>query len=250
MRLTVVGCSGSVPGPASPASCYLVEHEGFRLVLDLGNGALGVLQRHVPGAAVDAVLITHLHGDHCLDLCALYVARRYGRDSGGPARVPVLGPAGTAERTADAYGGGASVADLARVMAFEVVGPGCFEVGPFQVTAVRAAHPVECLALRLDAGGRSLVYTGDTGPSEAVTALATGADLLLAEASFVDGDVNPPGLHLTGRQAGRMARDAGVGRLLVTHVPPWHDAAVALAEARTEFDGPSGLAEPDAVLEV
>ena len=102
MRLTVVGCSGSLPGPAGPASCYLVEAEGFRLVLDLGNGALGALQRHTELRDVGAIGISHLHPDHYLDLCPWLVAARYDpRGAFGP--VPVLGPAATAERVAAAY---------------------------------------------------------------------------------------------------------------------------------------------------
>ena len=67
MRLTVIGCSGSFPGPDSPASCYLVEHDGFRLLLDLGNGSLGVLQRYIALDEIDGIALTHLHADHCLD---------------------------------------------------------------------------------------------------------------------------------------------------------------------------------------
>ena len=84
MRLTVVGCSGSFPGPDSAASCYLVEADGFRVLLDLGNGALGPLQRYADIYAVDAVLVSHLHSDHFIDLCSYYVALRY-RDPDGAA---------------------------------------------------------------------------------------------------------------------------------------------------------------------
>jgi ribonuclease BN (tRNA processing enzyme) len=85
VRLTVIGCSGSFPGPDSPASCYLVESGGFRLLLDLGNGALGALQRHVGLYDIDAVCLSHLHADHCLDLCAYYVARTFHPD--GPRQI-------------------------------------------------------------------------------------------------------------------------------------------------------------------
>ena len=95
MRLTVIGCAGSFPGPESPASCYLVEADGFRLLLDFGNGALGVLQRHAGLYDIDAICLSHLHGDHCLDMCSYWVARTYG--PGGPLpSIPVYGPAGTA----------------------------------------------------------------------------------------------------------------------------------------------------------
>ncbi len=104
MRLTVVGCSGSFPGPDSAASCYLVEADGFRVLLDLGNGALGPLQRYADIYAVDAVLVSHLHSDHFIDLCSYYVALRYRDPDVPPQPVAVHGPAGTLARLGAAYG--------------------------------------------------------------------------------------------------------------------------------------------------
>src|ERR1700691_6168256 len=103
MRVTVIGCAGSFPGPDSPASCYLFEAEGFHLVIDMGNGALGVLQRHAELFGIDAICVSHLHADHCVDLSSYWVARQYA--PGGPrAPIPVYGPAGTAQRVAG-FGG-------------------------------------------------------------------------------------------------------------------------------------------------
>ena len=93
MRVTVVGCAGSFPGPDSPASCYLLEAEGFRLVIDLGNGALGVLQRYAGLFSIDAICLSHLHADHCIDLGAYWVARQYSPD-GLAAAHPGVRPAG------------------------------------------------------------------------------------------------------------------------------------------------------------
>lgn len=252
MRLTVVGCSGSYPGPESPASCYLVqaEHEGrtWSLLLDLGNGALGALHRYVDPLVVDAVLLSHLHADHCIDMTSYYVLRRY-HPAGQQPPMPVWGPRRTARRLARAY-------DLPKK-------PGMREefrfhrhrdepvrIGPFEVEAVPVVHPVESYGFRVRAGERVLAYTGDTGPCAALDRIAGGADLLLAEASFRSGDDNPPDLHLTGTEAGEVAARGGVGRLLVTHVPPWHDPADALAEAAAVFDGPLELARAGAVHEV
>jgi ribonuclease BN (tRNA processing enzyme) len=232
VRLTVVGCSGSAPSPSSAASCYLVEHDGFRLVLDLGNGAFGTLQALADPATVDALFLTHLHADHCLDVAPFVVWHRYsGQASGG--RVPLYAPAGAGRRLALAYG--EDGAPLTDVFDFAVVTPGSFPIGPFAVETVRTAHPVECHAVRLTAGGRSLVYTGDTGPCARVIELARGADVLLAEAAHPDEPGLPDGLHLTGREAGEHAAAAGVGRLLITHVPGWVDAATQLADARAAF---------------
>jgi ribonuclease BN (tRNA processing enzyme) len=236
-----------MPGPDGPASCYLVEQDGFRLVLDLGNGALGPLMRHVELPEVDAVVLSHLHSDHCIDLNALYVARVYGPYSGGR-RLPVLGPASAAHRLADAYGlrrdpGMTGTFDF-RTLSREV------EVGPFRLRHARMAHPVEAYAVRLDGADGSLVYSGDTGPNDDLPALAEGADVLLCEASFVHGEDNPPDLHLTGLQAGETAARAGVGALVVTHVPPWNDRDVAAAEAASVFSGEVTAATAGLALDV
>jgi ribonuclease BN (tRNA processing enzyme) len=246
VNLTVVGCSGSGPGPKSPASCYLVEHDGFRLLLDLGNGSFGPLQGLADPETVDAVFLSHLPADHCLDVAPFVVWHRYsGRASGR--RIPLFAPAGAETRLALAYDGdGAALTD---VFDFAVVTPGSFTIGPFAVETARTAHPVECHAVRLTAGGRSLVYTGDTGPCPGVVELAQGADVLLSEAAHPDQPGLPDGLHLTGRQAGEHAAAAGVGRLLVTHVPAWVDAEAQLAQARTAFPA-AELVAPGAVFEI
>ncbi|SDY36497.1 Ribonuclease BN, tRNA processing enzyme [Modestobacter sp. DSM 44400] len=246
MRLTVVGCSGSAPGPVSPASCYLVEQDGFSLVLDLGNGAFGSLLALSDPASVDAVYLSHLHADHCLDVAPFIVWHRYSGQS-APTAVPLYAPVGADRRLSVAYGpDDGSIEDV-----FDVtpIGPGTWALGPFEVSTARTAHPVECYAVRLTAGGRSLVYTGDTGPSEAVVALARGADVLLSEAAFPEAPDLPPGLHLTGRQAGEHAAAAGVGRLLITHVPAWVDADTQLAAAREVFPA-AELARHAAVYDI
>jgi ribonuclease BN (tRNA processing enzyme) len=251
MRLTVVGCSGSYPGPDSPASCYLLEaeHEGrtWRVVLELGNGALGALHRYADPLAVDAVLVSHLHADHCLDLCGYYVMRKYHPDGPQP-RIPVYGPAGTADRMARAYD---LPPDPGMNEEFDFrTYDGSFRIGPFEIEAVPVDHPVAAYALRVSADGRTVAYSGDTGPCDGLNAVAKGADLLLAEASFRAAATNPPNLHLTGVDAGDCAARAGVGQLVITHVPPWHDPTEALEEARTRWDGPLDLAIPGAVFEL
>lgn len=251
MRLTVVGASGSYPGPESPASCYLLESEHggrtWRVLLDLGSGALGVLQRHIDPVTVDAVLLSHLHADHCLDLCGFYVLRKY-HPNGPQPRIPVWGPEDTARRMAKAYDldedPGMNEEFDFRPYAGVVV------VGPFTVTAARVAHPVTAYGLRIEADGRTLAYSGDTGTCPSLVDTARRADLFLCEASFVESHTNPPDLHLTGAEAGRMATEAGAHSLVLTHVPPWHDPQVMLREAAETYDGPLELAVPGKTYEV
>jgi ribonuclease BN (tRNA processing enzyme) len=243
----VVGCSGSMPGPESAASCYLVEHEGFRVVLDLGHGSLGSLQRYIGIGDIDAVVLSHLHADHWIDLTALYVGIRYGPYE-IPGRVPVYAPSGAADRMADAYGMARSPG-LHSTFDFREL-PLTTKIGPFRVRTARMAHPIEAYAIRLDVPGGSIVYSGDTGPCAALAELADGADVLLAEASAVEGEDNPVDLHMTGKDAGAAAKAAGVGHLVVTHVPPWNDPHLALAEARSAFKGAASLAVPGWALDV
>ena len=163
MRLTAIGCSGSFPGPESACSAYLVEHDGFHVLLDLGSGSLGPLQQHLDPLDVDAVVLSHLHGDHCLDMCPYVVFRRY-HPAGRPPRMPVLGPRGTHGRLAAAYDP-TSTAGLTDVFAFGALEPGERELGPFSMRLERVNHPVETFAVRLAASGRSLTYSADTGAS-------------------------------------------------------------------------------------
>jgi ribonuclease BN (tRNA processing enzyme) len=252
VRLTVVGCSGSYPGPDSAASCYLLEQEEggrtWRILVELGNGALGQLQRYVDPLSIDAVLVSHLHADHCLDLCGYYVMRKY-HPSGHQPRIPVFGPDGTAERMARAY-------DLpldpgmTEEFDFRAYPEETFAVGPFSVTAVPVEHPVAAFGLRVTAGGATVGYSGDTGPCEGLDRVASGVQLLLAEASFRSGDDNPPHLHLTGTDCGDAATRSGAERLVLTHIPPWFDQQSALAEARTSYGGPVELARPGVVYEL
>lgn len=240
MLLTIVGCAGSFPGPASPASCYLVEADGFRLLLDLGNGALGALQRLSGLYDVDAICLSHLHADHCLDLCS-YAVARYHRPEGPVPAIPVYGPAGTAGRMAACYGPQGSAA-LTESFRFAELSPGTIEIGPLRVTADRMSHPVETFGFRLEHAGQALAYSADTGESGALVGLARDADLLLCEASFLDGPDLPPGLHLTGRQAGQHAARAGAGQLVLTHLVPWNDQDRTAAEAGSAFTGPLVMA--------
>lgn len=252
MQLTIVGASGSVSGPLSPASSYLVQavHQDrtFSLLLDLGPGAFGALYRYLDPAEIDAVALSHLHPDHCVDLCGMYVASRYAPTAPWR-RIPVYGPLGTPERLARAYEvrdaaePGLSIADWFdhRVWQTEQI------IGPFTVTTVRVAHPVEAYAIKVVenvAGGGSLVFTGDTGPTPVLAPFASGVDVLLSEAAFVSGADNPPDLHLTGAQAAEVAEQADVELLILTHIPPWHDPETVLAEARGVRHRPIELALP------
>lgn len=248
MRLTVLGCAGSFPGPESACSAYLVEAEGFRLLLDFGPGALTALQRYAGLMTVDAILLTHLHCDHILDACSYVVVRRYA--PGGPhPPIPMYAPAGAPDRLAAAYS--LEVAPLDDVYTFYGLQPGTFPIGPFTVTVDRVNHPVETYGVRLEHNGAVLAYSADTAVCEPLVRLAQGADLFLCEASYLDGMPNPPDLHLTGGEAGEIATKAGVGRLLLTHlISAWGSEAATYDAATAAFTGPVEIVRPGARYEV
>lgn len=242
MRLTVLGCAGSFPGPESACSAYLVEAQGFRLLVDFGPGSLSALQRYGDLEGVDAILLSHLHCDHMLDACNYIVVRRYAPDGPRPP-VPMYAPMGAAERISAAYSGDSEPID--DVYTFYGLQPGTFPIGPFTVTVDRVNHPVETYGVRIEQGGRVLAYSGDTAPCEALLRLAVGADLFLCEASYLDGMENPPDIHLTGGEAGEAATKAGVGRLLLTHlVPAWGSEASTVEAASAMFAGPVEVVRP------
>ena len=260
MRITVIGCSGSYPGPDSPASCYLLEAEGpdgtdvdnpgtrtWRVLLELGNGALGALHDYIDPLSVDAVLVSHLHPDHYMDLCGYYVLRRYGPQGPQPP-IPVWGPRGIADRMAYAYDLPLDPGMREDFDFHEYDGP--FELGPFTVEAIEVDHPVLAYGLRITADGATVGYSGDTGPCEGLDRVATDVPLMIAEASFRSSDENPPHLHLTGSDCGSLAARMQVGRLVLTHIPPWFGSDTALKEATDAFSGDIELARPGAVYEL
>ena len=245
MKLTIVGCSGSFAGPESPASSYLIEAEEktssgprtWRVVVDLGSGALGSLQRFADPGSLDAVLISHLHPDHFIDLCGLYVARRY-HPLGTAPQLPVYGPPDTAERVIAAYGPEAEAALPSVYDVREFTDGGVIRIGPLTITARTVNHPVPAFGLRIEHDGVVIAYSGDSDSCPNLVELAQGADLFLSEASFIEGRDENRGVHLTGKRAGETATEADVRRLVLTHIPVWTDPDTVLNEARQAYLGP------------
>ena len=239
LSVTVLGCSGSYPGPGNACSGYLVRSGGTTLWLDAGSGTLANLQQHVGLHDVDAVVLSHEHPDHWSDVegfrvaCA-YVVRRSG--------VPVYATAGVGDRL---------FPDFEPVLDWHVVTDGDHvEIGGLEVRFARTDHPPETLATRVDADGRSLAYSADTGPGWSFQALGGGIDLALCEATYLADREKPHSTHLSARQAGAMARQAGVGRLLLTHLWPVIDPAQAREEAGAAFGRPVAVAQLHAEYEV
>ena len=238
MRITVLGGSGAFPTATQGCSGYLIEHEGVRVLLDPGYATMPKLLEYLPAERLDAVLVTHGHPDHCADLNPLLRARALSDDP--PPALPVYALPGALDAVLALDGPGT----LASAYTLHELGDR-FEVGPFRVATEDLPHFVPNAGLRLTAAGVALAYTGDTGPSPAVVELARGADLLLAEATYLD-EVPTAWAHAlsSARQAGRYAAEAGVARLVLTHLWPGGDPGAARATAAAGFDGEISTAHP------
>ncbi|HWO64126.1 MAG TPA: MBL fold metallo-hydrolase [Umezawaea sp.] len=246
MRITVLGGCGAWPSAGSACSGFLVEHEGFRVVVDLGYAVLPRLLEHTAADGVDAVLISHGHPDHCADLNPLLRARALDDDP--PPALPVFAP----PRALDA------------VLALDRPGmldssylpheftPGArFALGPFEVDTWSLPHWVPNAGIRLTTGGRRLAYTGDTGPSPDITDLARDADVLIAEATYAEEVPADSARYLSSaRQAGRYAAQANVGHLLLTHLWPGSNPHASVDAAGRTHGGDISVADSGLVIDL
>jgi len=233
VRLTVLGGCGAWPAAGQACSGYLVEHDGFRLLIDPGYATLPRLLGYVQAEQVDAVLVTHRHPDHCADLSPLLRARTLRDDPAAPLPVYALPGAVDAVLALDGPG---TLDDACVLRTFEAGDR--FEVGPVDVETRLLPHFVPNAGVRLTAGAHVMTYTGDTGPSPGVVALARGADLFLAEATFVEQVPERSAQYLSSaRDAGRSASEAAVGHLVLTHLRPGTDPSASEEAAKRAFDG-------------
>ncbi|HZC72223.1 MAG TPA: MBL fold metallo-hydrolase [Jatrophihabitans sp.] len=246
VRLTVLGSCGAFPEPGRACSGYLLEHDGFRLLVDLGYAVVPRLLELIRAEDVDAVVISHGHPDHCADLNPLLRARVVRDDPAPP--LPVYAPPGALDAVLALDRPGMLDAGYA----LHALADGAdLEIGPYRVQTRLLPHWLPNAGLRLSAGRRVVAYTGDGGPSPDVIELARDADLLLAEASYVDEVPEDSRDYLSSaRVQGRQAAAAGAHRLLLTHLLPGVDAAAAQDVARVEYGGEVGLATPGLVVEL
>lgn len=243
MELTVLGACGSYAGPACGAcSGYLLRAGGAAIWLDCGNGTFANLQRHLAVEDLTAVVITHQHPDHCVDLYSLHVMLAYGLERRG---LPVYAPEGLEHHLGTLVNGdwGGTFAWTGLADSDEVT------IGDAVLRFSRTDHPPPTLAVEVTAGGRRLVYTADTGPGWSVAAFAPGADLVLSEATFQRDGEGKPG-HLSARKAGEAARVAGAKRLVLTHIWPGLDPAASAVEGSEAFGQEVTLAAPHQRLRI
>jgi ribonuclease BN (tRNA processing enzyme) len=238
LSLTVLGCSGSYAGPGGACSGYLLDDGTTRVWLDAGSGTLANLQCHVDPDQVDAIVLSHEHPDHWSDVEGWHNVLRFVLDRTG---FPVYAPAGLRHRTYQ---------DTEPHMAWHDVADGdTATVGTMTFTFSRTDHGPETLGMRVDAAGRSLGYSADTGPAWSLQALGPGMDLALCEATMT---IEEEGLlqHLSARQAGASARDAGAAGLVLTHLWATVDPERSRREGSEAFGAPVEVASVGARYEV
>jgi ribonuclease BN (tRNA processing enzyme) len=238
MRLTVLGGCGAWPAAGQACSGYLVEHDGFRLLIDPGYATLPQLLRSTSAESIDAVIVSHGHPDHCADLNPLLRARVLSTDTPPPLPVYTLPSALGPVLALDEPGMLDTYIDLRNFNAGDRL-----TIGPLGVGTWALPHFVPNAGLRLTAAGQTLAYTGDCGPSEDLEVLASDADVFLAEASFADRmPARFAGNLSTAVQAGQVATRAGAGRLLLAHLWPGSDPAAAIEAAHSEYRGETTVA--------
>lgn len=243
MTLAVLGSSGGSPTRTNPASGYLVSSGDSTIWLDAGTGTFMPLGAHTDPGTLSAVVLSHIHVDHCADLFGLYGYLAYGPS--GIVPIPVYVPEGASEHLAAFAGAGAEHVFRIVLDIIEVGSDDTATAGEMQLRFGDAVHSVSGLVTRIETPAGAMAYSGDTGPGSDVVTLAKDVDLLLCEASIAgERDEHTYPYHLTASEAGTVAEAAGVRRLVLTHFVTGVDPVIAVAEARAVFAGPVDAARP------
>ena len=237
MKLTVIGSQGAYPSKDNPSSGYLVEHEGFSLMLDFGSGVLYNLHNYIDIISLGSIIVSHYHPDHVADIGAFHHLIKVQSDLGNySGRFQIYGPADDSDFERLSY--------KDYVAAVKAEPGGAVEIGPFLCRFSSNTHPGGGNAVRLECGGKSIVYTGDTGFYEGLAGFASGCSLLLSECSLYKRFEGRVAGHLSSVEAGRIASEAGADALALCHFPHWGNIEELAAEAAEVYDGPIELALP------
>ena len=244
MKLTVIGFWGGYPKKDGASSGYLLEHDGYKLLIDCGSGVLAKMQHVIQPEELDAVILSHYHPDHIADVGVLYHARLIQSYLIG--KLPVL-PI-YAHREDQAEFAKLTHGDTTKGIAYNP--KGALEIGPFKVAFLETNHPVPCYAMRFEAGGKSFVYTADTSYKEEFVEFSRGADVLLSECNFYSSQSGKGAGHMNSTDCGALARKAEVKNLILTHLPHFGNIEDLIAQASEEWDGPISLASEFMVVEI
>lgn len=246
MELIVLGSSAAYPIPGKACSGYLVREANTNILLDLGTGVLGNLFRWADPFDLDAVVITHLHTDHFLDI---YPLRYYLQFGEGALPLRILVPAGAEEflvRIVSKEGR----QKFLEVFEFETIwGGASLEIGDFRLEFFEVPHLIPTYGVVIEGGSR-MVYSSDCSYSSGLVDAARGVDMLICEAMLQEKNAHLQVGHLSAGLAGKIAREADVKRLLLTHIWPAYDPSVSKKEAEAFFGGEVVLAEENKSYEI
>lgn len=248
MRLTVVGCAPAYTRrPGNSSSCYLVQHRGTAVLLDLGQGSFSELWRHGSFGDISAVAISHNHADHNIDLIPLRHWVRYQNRGYGPA---LYSPADLRRR----LGAFQSEPEFMSDFRGEALKRGSFLVGDQRIEAAPVTHIPDSFAFRVSdptaPESPGLVYSGDCGRGDDLLPLIRRGDVLLSEAAFGGEEADPSGIHLTAGEAARVADEGGVERLILTHIMDRYERAEVMTAAEGRLPGRVQLAEPGLTVDI
>ncbi len=237
VNLTIIGPWGGYPKANEASAGYLLEHEGYHLLIDCGSGVLSKLQTFIQPEDLDGVILSHYHADHIADIGVLQHARLIQGFLGKKmSNLPIYAH--------DLHAQEFSMLTYKEVTKGISYQPGeVLQAGPFSITFQKTKHPVECYAMRFEAGGRSLVYTADTAYKEELVSFSQNTDLLLCECNFYGHQNGTNAGHMTSLDSGKLASEANVKKLILTHLPHYGRVEQLQEEAETIFNGPIILAK-------
>jgi ribonuclease BN (tRNA processing enzyme) len=244
MKLTVVGFWGGYPKKNEASSGYLVEHDGFHLLIDCGSGVLSLLPNFIEPEQLDAVMISHYHPDHIADIGVLQHARL------------IQGFLGKSFGSLPIYGHPFDEQEFAK-LSYKNITEGIgynpeqvLNIGPFSITFNKTNHPVDCYAMRIEAGGKVLVYTADTSFKDEFIPFSHHADVLLCECNFYEGQDGRSAGHMNSIDAGVLAEEAGVKKLILTHLPHYGELPQLVEQASKKYTGEILLASQGLIIEI
>ncbi len=233
MKLTVLGCYGPYPPAGGHCSGYLIEHEGWHILLDCGNGVLSQLQRYINIDQLDALVLSHLHSDHISDCFILRYALKLDYKKGLRTEpLPIYAP----DEPSDDF---SRISNLDLCQVHPIKETEVVRIGPLQLSFLKTLHPVPCFAVKLaaDDSKETVVYSGDTEYFEGMANFSSGTTLFLCEANYLEKDLQEGAVnHMSAFQAATLGKNAQVEQLVLTHLPPFRDGGDYLAEAKGVFN--------------
>ncbi|PLR75754.1 hypothetical protein CU633_19335 [Bacillus sp. V3-13] len=244
MKVNVLGEWGAYPAAGDATSSFLFEKDGFYLLVDCGSGVLSQLQKVIPLHRLNACILSHYHHDHKADVGSLQYGMLVQTQLGNRTEpLPIYGHAKDAQQFE-------SLKMESYTTNVEINEDTTAKVGPFTITFCKTIHPVYCLAMKIQTGDHTIVYTADTGWYDGLAQFSAGADLLISEASLYNQQLGKVNGHLTAGQTGELAKKANVRKLLMTHLPHYGDHQSLIGQAKEIYRGEIELAKGGMVIEI